>query len=99
MTDSYHDTVTRLESLRKIKTRYEELLNKAIDVKDMLTIERELERIDLEIDRLEGRKKYAEQTVAYSLVSVHFGKKTRPGPLGWVFYGLYRGIKWLFVWD
>ncbi len=24
---------------------------------------------------------------------------TSPGPVGWVFYGLYRGIAWLFVWN
>jgi len=30
---------------------------------------------------------------------VDFEKPVRPGPVGWVFYGLAKGIKWLFIWE
>jgi hypothetical protein len=30
---------------------------------------------------------------------VRFEQPTRPGPVGWIFYALYYGVKWLFVWE
>ena len=100
ITDQYRDNVIRLDSLKNVRDRYIELLEKAINVSDILSIERELERVILEIERMEGRIRQAELSVSYSLVSVRFSAdRTRPGPIGWIFYGLYRGIRWLFVWD
>jgi len=99
ITDQYRDDVFRLNSLQNVRNRYLTLLERADSVTDILSIERELERVNWEIDRLEGRIKYAEASVAYSNVTVRFREKTKPGPLGWVFYGLYRGVRWLFVWN
>jgi hypothetical protein len=98
ITDQYRDDLLRLESLKNIRARYQALLEKAGSVADMLNIEKEIERIDTQIEVLEGRGKYAEQSVSYSHISVSFEKETTPGPIGWIFYGLYQGIKWLFVW-
>ncbi|MDR0331145.1 MAG: DUF4349 domain-containing protein [Chitinispirillales bacterium] len=98
ITDQYNDNVIRLDNLKTVRDRYLALLEKADSVGEILNIEKELERIVLEIERLEGRVKSAEKSVAYSIVSVGFREKTKPGPVGWVFYGLYHGVKWLFVW-
>ncbi|MDR1024131.1 MAG: DUF4349 domain-containing protein, partial [Treponema sp.] len=68
-------------------------------VSDILSIEKELERINTEIELLEGRIKYAELSVEYSDITVRFREKAKPGPFGWIFYGFYRGIRWLFVWN
>jgi len=99
ITDQYRDDVLRLNSLKNVRNRYLILLERADTVSDILSIERELERVNWEIERLEGRIKYAELSVAYSNITVRFNEKVKPGPLGWVFYGLYRGIRWLFVWN
>ncbi|MDR1894303.1 MAG: DUF4349 domain-containing protein [Spirochaetales bacterium] len=99
ITDAYRDDMVRLESLRLVRTRYEELLSQAQEVEDMINIEKELERVNLEIIQLEAHKQSAEQSVAYSLVSVQIDKRPIPGPLGWIFYGLYQGVRWLFVWS
>jgi hypothetical protein len=99
ITDQYRDNVIRLDSLRTVRTRYLALLEKANSVSDILSIERELERINTEIELLEGKIKYAELSVAYSNITVGFRERVRPGIVGWIFYGLYHGIKWLFVWD
>ncbi|MDR0331611.1 MAG: DUF4349 domain-containing protein [Chitinispirillales bacterium] len=98
ITDQYRDNVIRLDNVKSVRQRYLALLEKAHTVNEILSIERELQRVNLEIEVLEGRIKYAEQSVEYSYVRVSFREKTRPGPVGWVFYGLYRGVKWLFVW-
>ncbi|MCL2416431.1 MAG: DUF4349 domain-containing protein [Bacteroidales bacterium] len=99
ITDQYRDNVLRLDNLRNVRNRYLALLEQANTVSDILSIERELERVNLEIDRLEGRVRHAELSVALSNVTVTFRERTRPGPVGWIFYGLYRGIEWLFVWN
>jgi len=99
ITDQYRDNLLRLESLKNVRNRYMELLRQANAVSDILSIEKELERVNLEIERLEGRINHAEQSAAYSSITVRFREKAKPGPLGWIFYGLYRGFRWLFVWD
>jgi len=102
ITEQYRDNVIRLESLKTVRNRYLELLEKADTVSDILSIEKELERVNAEIELLEGRKKHSELSVAYSDINVRFeekGEKARPGPVGWLFVGLYHGVKWLFVWN
>jgi len=99
ITDQYRDNVIRLENLKTVRTRYLELLERAESVSDILGIERELERVNTQIDIMEGRIRHAELSVAYSNITVRFSERARPGPVGWIFYGLYQGIKWLFIWD
>ena len=99
ITDQYRDNVIRLDNLKNVRARYLALLERANTVSDILSIEKELERVNTEIEVLEGRIKHAQQSVAYSSITVNFREKTRPGIVGWVFVGLYRGIKWLFVWN
>jgi len=99
ITDQYRDNLLRLENLKTVRLRYITLLDRANTVTDILAIEKELERVNLEIERLEGRIQYAEQSTAYSSITVRFNEKPRPGPVGWVFVGLYHGVRWLFVWD
>jgi len=99
ITDQYKDNILRLDNLKNVRNRYLALLEQAKTVSDILIIEKELERINLEIERLEGRIQHAEKNVAYSNITVRFRERIRPGPVGWIFYGLYNGIKWLFVWN
>jgi len=99
ITDQYRDDVIRLENLRNLRSRYLELLQIAETVADLLSIEKELERVNTEIEIMEGRIQYAQMSVAYSNITVRFSERVRPGPLGLIFYGLYLGIKWLFVWN
>jgi len=107
ITDQYRDNTISLNSLKAVRDRYTALLEKAEKVNEILVIEKELERVNLQIEQLEGKIRYAEQSVSYSIITVDLRreytpepvKRTRPGPLGWVFYGLYHGIVWLFVWQ
>jgi len=99
ITDQYRDNVIRLENLRNLRSRYLEILQMAETVADLLSIEKELERVNTEIEIMEGRIQYAQMSAAYSNITVRFNERVRPGPLGLIFYGLYLGVKWLFVWD
>ena len=99
ITDQYRDNTIRLDNLRNVRNRYVALLEQATTVSDILGIERELERVNTDIEILEGRIRHAELSVAYSNITVTLSEKARPGPIGWFFYGLYHGIKWLIVWN
>lgn len=99
ITDDYKDNLIKLESFQRIKTKYQALINKATNVQDLLSIERELERVNVEIERLEGHKRSSEMQTKYSTVYVYLTPKKILGPLGWIFYGAYKLIGWLFVWD
>jgi len=102
VTDQYRDTAIRLDNLEKSRKRYLALLENAEDVKAALGVEKELQRVTLEIERLKGQQQRLEKSVQYSLVSVslrHPRSEPMPGPLGWIFYGLWYAVKWLFVWE
>ncbi|MDR3013386.1 MAG: DUF4349 domain-containing protein [Chitinispirillales bacterium] len=103
ITDQYQDNVMRLENFQNVRDRYLALLDHAITVSDILAIERELERINLQIETLKGKIRHAELSVAYSNITIRFRikeeqDKVRLGPVSWIFYGLYHGVKLLFVW-
>ncbi len=106
ITMQYSDLSIRLDVQLKMLARYQDLLKKANSVKDAVEVERELSRITERVEQLKGQIRYYDSQVAYSTITVNFqepytafNKETKPGPLGWVFYGLYVGVKWLFVWD
>lgn len=105
ITMQYSDLKIRLDVQQKMLARYQELLKKADSVKDAVEVERELGRITERVEQLKGQIRYYDNQVSFSTINVNFQepytaftKETKPGPLGWVFYGAYVAIKWLFVW-
>ncbi|MBX3721686.1 MAG: DUF4349 domain-containing protein [Turneriella sp.] len=106
VTMQYTDLKIRLDVQMKMLVRYQDLLKKANSVKDAVEVERELSRITERVEQLKGQIRYYDSQIGFSTIVVNFqapytafSKETKPGPLGWVFYGLYVGVKWLFVWD
>lgn len=106
VTMQYTDLKIRLDVQTKMLVRYHELLKRAANVKEAVEVERELSRITERVEQLKGQIRYYDSQIGYSTINVTFqepytafAKETKPGPLGWVFYGLYVGVKWLFVWD
>jgi hypothetical protein len=97
VTDGYADINMRLENAQKARERYLELFKKAIDVTDILAIEKELERLNGEIEQMQGIINSYDKRIEYSSVSIYFIEKVKPGPVGYVFYYLYKGVKFLFV--
>jgi len=97
VTEEFYDSKVRLDNAHKARLRYLELLAKAENVDAALKVEKELERINREIDVLEGKIKRMEHLSEYSTITVNMEKKVKPGILGYVFVGLYKGVKWLFV--
>jgi hypothetical protein len=101
ITNEYHDLKLKLDNLEKTRDRYLEILKKADSVPTILEIEKELERVRNNIELIKGQLKRYAHLIEYSTLTVDLEQKdtVRPGPIGWIFYGLYHGIKWLFVWE
>jgi len=98
VTKQYSDTTLRLENAKAARERYLELLAKAEDVQAALAVEKELERLNGEITLLESDLGNLAHLTQYATIHVSLHKRVKPGPLGWIFYGLYKVIEWLFVW-
>ncbi|MCB1051138.1 MAG: DUF4349 domain-containing protein [Acidobacteria bacterium] len=75
VTDQLLDLETRLRNLLLLRERYQSLLNQAKDVKDILEIEKELNRIQTEIEQLEGKLKVLKQRVAMASLQIDARQK------------------------
>ena len=71
VTDEYLDTTARLKNLEATEQALINLLDRAARVEDALAVHRELTGIRAEIERLQGRIKFLEQTSAFSLINVN----------------------------
>jgi len=97
VTDEYRDNNIRLENAEKARTRYLELLQKAQTVEETIKVEKELERLNTEIDLLKGKITRIDHLEDYATITVYIKKKHQPGPLGYIGIGLWKVFKVLFV--
>lgn len=76
VTDLYFDLQTRMKNLEVVKKRLEELLEKARTVDESLAVQRQLERVTTELERLRGKLKLLSELVLFSTVTVVFEPKS-----------------------
>ncbi|MCC5937787.1 MAG: DUF4349 domain-containing protein [Lunatimonas sp.] len=79
ITGNYYDLQSRIKNKKALEERYLELLKQATNVKDMLEIERALNEIRTEIDRMEGRFVVLGNQVALSTLHVYLYENLSPG--------------------
>jgi hypothetical protein len=70
VSEEYHDAEVRLANMKATQKRLQDFLAKTANMNDMLTLERELERISMDIDRVEGRMRFLKEHVAFSTLTV-----------------------------
>ena len=75
VTAEFVDLEIRLKSARAVQARLTELLSKAVKVEESIAIEKELDRVSGEIERIEGRMKFLRDRAAFSTITVHFQPK------------------------
>ena len=80
-----------------MRNRLKQLLNNAENVSDILQIEKELTRIQSEIDSMEGLIKTLGNNVDYAIITIQLELKTILGPLGYIAKGIGWVIKKLFI--
>ncbi|NQZ76506.1 MAG: DUF4349 domain-containing protein [Ekhidna sp.] len=87
VTSRYYDLQSRIANKQKLEERYQEVLNKATTVKDILEVEQNLNQVRGEIESLQGQFKLLNHQVSYStldisfyeLVPYEFTQESRPG--------------------
>lgn len=97
VTEQYIDVEARLKNKIVLRDRLKQLLEKATEIKDLLAIETELNRVQADIDSMEGRIKSLKGQVEYATVRLSLDRKPILGPLGYLFKGLWWGVEKLFV--
>jgi hypothetical protein len=106
ITERYVDIQARLQTNKELRDRLKKLLDKAVDVKDVLAIEKEFNRIQADIDSMEARLKSMKGKVDYASLTVRIKVQQVepivveeiPGPLGYVWKGTTWCVRKLFVW-
>jgi hypothetical protein len=71
VTDEYVDIEASLATLGKTKEKFEEILEKAITVTDILTVQRELISLQQQIDSLKGQKMAIEKNAELTKITVY----------------------------
>lgn len=71
VTDEYIDIKARLETLNKTKIKFEEILNKAEKVPEILEVQRELINLQSQIDSLKGQEQYLEKSARNAKITVY----------------------------
>lgn len=97
VTEEYIDIEARLKNKIVLRDRLQKLLDKANGVKDILAIEKELNRVQADIDSMQGRLKSLKGKVDYAQLDVRFKRQQILGPLGYLFKGIFWGIEKLFI--
>ncbi len=82
VTEAYLDLQAALKNKRALRDRLRALLSRANKVEDILKIEKELSRVQTELDQMEIRMKSMQSKVAHSTLNLSIKRDRIPGPLG-----------------
>lgn len=71
VTDQNTDLQAQLEVLQKTKTKFEDILNSAVRVEDLMNVQQQLISIQQQIDSVKGQQKYFEQSAKLSKITIY----------------------------
>jgi hypothetical protein len=97
VTEQAIDLDARLQALLATRTRLRQLQETAKTVTEVIEVERELARVQGEVDSLEGRLKHLRSSAALAQVELSLRRRVVLGPLGVIAQGLGNFISKLFV--
>ena len=97
VTEQYVDIDARLKTNIALRDRLRALLDKAENVKDVLAIEKELGRVQADIDSMQARLKALKGKVDLASISVSIKRRQILGPVGYVFKGAWWAVEKLFI--
>ena len=70
VTEEFFDIQARISNLERARTALQRLLEREGEIEDILEVQREITNVSEQIERLEGRRRYLEQTSATSLINI-----------------------------
>ena len=71
VTDEFVDNEARLAILEKTKAKFEEILDNAINVQDILTVQREIINLQSQIDAVKGQQNYLEKSAQMAKLTIY----------------------------
>lgn len=98
VTDRVVDSEARLAVLRASRDRLRQLIERSASVSDVVTVERELARVQSELESLEARLNALRGAVALSELSVSIERRVVLGPLALIAQGIGSVVQKLFIW-
>lgn len=72
VTDRFYDLKTRIRNKKALEDRYIKLLSKAKEIKDILEIERSINLVRTDIERMEGQFKLLSNQISQSTINLSF---------------------------
>ncbi len=96
-TDKYIDVDSRLKNKVVLRDRLKKLLEKAFSITDVLAIEKELNRVQSDIDSMTALLKSIKNKVDFSTVNIEISNKRILGPLGYLCNGIGWFVEKLFI--
>ena len=75
VTEEFMDVQARLKNKKELETRYQQILQQAKNVKEILEIERELNNLRSDIESMEGRLNYLTNQVELSTIEIRYYKE------------------------
>lgn len=100
LSNDMNNVEAELENLYQLRARLKGLLEKTDKVEEILSIERELNRVQARIDYLEKTERSQQKSVTYASYTLSLKEKDADriyGPLGLLVYGTYWVVEKLFV--
>lgn len=86
VTQEYYDVTARLENAERTHDRYLEILaTRTGTVHDVLEVEREIERVTENVERLKGQMRYLESQIGLSTITVYLEEPHAAVPTGYNF--------------
>jgi Domain of unknown function (DUF4349) len=79
VTEEYVDLQAQKTSYQNQLAQYNEIMKKAVKVEDVVTIQQQIDRVQTELNRLEGRMRYLNSQIDLSTISIQLQE---PEPVG-----------------
>jgi hypothetical protein len=72
--ERYVDLAAQKTALSNQLDQYNHILTRAVNVSEILEVQREIERVQIELDRITGRLKYLDNRISYSTITVQLSE-------------------------
>ena len=79
VTEEYVDLQAQKTSYQNQLAQYNEIMKKAVKVEDVIVIQQQIDRVQTELNRLEGRLKYLNSQIDFSTITINLQE---PEPVG-----------------
>jgi len=74
VTEEYVDLDAQKTALTNQLAQYNRILGQAVNVSEILQVQREIERVQVELDRITGKMKYMDNRVAFSTLTIRLSE-------------------------